>query len=281
MLSNEESLHTCASSTVHRNSADEKKSSLSLYGASQFSFMRQADQQLLIHDKMRRNKRDVEAYIAKGTKALEKLSNLESRINRLKKDEVKRVAKREVDTEIKALSNKSISFLYKRCMQCGNKVLKRLFSIHSQTCEKIRNRNENITFQCLMKPQPPRNVRVQNIGHNAVELIWDDPYLDGGDIIFDYELSFVQLNYHQVGKRKVLKDKIKHKEVALSAWCKSRPVSTSFRLINLQASSIYGNFQVRCCNRIGWSPFSSPMEGTIQTLGKAKNCKSNITTEES
>lgn len=117
-----------------------------------------------------------------------------------------------------------------------------------------------------MAPQPPRDLRLMEAGHNFLVLQWKIPILDGGAEVYEYELSYACNHRSRVGK-KMVDDIVEQPPQLTTRWILQKPVAeTGFTLTNLRAGSQYCNFTVRCRNAVRFCAraFESKTESTYR-----------------
>lgn len=252
------------------------KSQLNHYEAKNYQVMRQLNHQFTIAGKLEQMRNDLRDSEVKRSQKMEMLRQQESRIEILRNSLADpRNVEREVDLELNSLSKRNSSAAkcggeVVTCMKCGEKFLQRLFSSHDKYCSSVGRDPQhqsqiNAQLTCLMEPQPPRNVVVSSIGHNFLVISWNPPILDGGNAIYDYEISFKECHLVTIGKRKAIAES-KYDTMTCSIWCLKNPIpSNSFCLDSLRANTEYQDIQIRCRNSIGWSAFSSAVTEKIVT----------------
>ena len=214
---------SCVSSTTTVTS------NVKLPPADNYQLVRQIDKQFCIEKDLQIAKFGMKLALGDYTVAMRKLDDYRSRLDNLKSSKIQRNGKRQVDHEIKLL-RKHVSINMITCPKCSNLILKRLFSSHLETCQ---NKYREVC----------RNVRIGKVGHNFIELYWDDPVLSGGSNIFDFDISLREKIYREVGKRKIIADNIELVLISISCWCLDQPIPVNyFRVTDLKANTEYYAF---------------------------------------
>ena len=256
----------------HNRGGNDGNTLLHCISTNKFQLMRRINKQLVIDKDLRKTKHDVQVSIDDCTIAMRKLRVYEFRLDQLKQGSVRRTGNREIDSEINSLSTRKIQINMIKCSNCGNNISKRLLLSHSRICKSNKVNHPiclSSSFNCLMEPQPPRNLSVNKAGHNFIDISWEDPVLNGGCKVYDFDISFQENIYRNVGKRKVFVETVDHLFSSLSCWCLKHPLpANSFVLTGLKANTEYSNFKIRCRNEIGFSLYSPPLKLPTSTEGK-------------
>lgn len=250
----------------------DKKNDLShLLPSENVRFMRCLDQQLTLSGKVRRLESETKLAQGACSRASKRLEMCMDNINTFKNGCTVRNVNREINKELKGLVKSRTKS--RKCKSCGKIILNRFINDHEIRCVARTTDPGLPPLNCLLEPQSPRNLRVRTVGHNFLELQWDDPLVIGGSCLYDYHISLARAFYCIKGKKIVLIKKLPISIEHCSIWCKKFPIPANiYRIDGLDADTTYEDIQIRCRNQTGWSPWSNSISAKTRGMVEIVIC---------
>ena len=241
--------------------------------------IREADVQCLARGRIDRLGRDLDRLDRARRSALGSVGGYEARLSDLRRlpppsscgpggvggadpDRSWAISAGEVDAELRSRRANAVGGEFTACLRCGRRVLSEMRTAHESQCRSLGgtvHAEGSDLPPPRTEPQPPRNLRLVSVTHDCITVAWEDPILDGGSPIYDYQLSFCRYSIKRTGKREIRKAE-RMPPVKMSRWCLSSPVpQKEFQLSHFEASVEYSNLRLRCRNEVGWSGHSEPL----------------------